>query len=73
MRQILERILLIEKVTTMDDPSDWRSRWLIFASALPGSRNVPGASDEFDEWIENAVSAFARLNAMRTRFTKTME
>lgn len=73
MRQILERILLVDNVTVIDDPSDWHSRWLNFASTLPGSRTVPGARDEFDEWIENAVSAFARRYAMRKRFVASME
>lgn len=73
MRQILERILLIEKFTATDDPEDWRSRWLQFAERLPGSRAVPRAADEHEEWIENAVSAFARQSALRTRFMAAAE
>ena len=71
LRMILERILLIENYTAGDDPQDWRSQWLQFAAQLPGSRAlaVPGAQDEYDEWIENAVSAFARQFQLRTGFT----
>ncbi len=73
MRQILERVLLVEKVSATDDPADWRCRWLRFAAALPGSRSVPADSSEFDEWIENAVSAFARLWSMRGRYAAAVE
>lgn len=69
MRQILERILLVEKYTATDDGADWRSLWLQFASRIPGSRPLPSARDDDDEWIENAVSAFARQFRLRTRFT----
>jgi hypothetical protein len=73
MRQILERILLVEKVTVTDDPRDWRSRWLRFASSLPGSMDVPADVSDFEEWIENAVSSFARRWSMRTRYQSSSE
>lgn len=60
MRQILARILHVEGVTTIEDGNDWRSLWLRFAASLPGSRPVPSADDEYDDWIEDAVAAFAR-------------
>ena len=68
MRQILERILHIDGVTDIDDLHDWHCRWLKFASTLPGSRAVPKLRDEFDDWIEEAVSAFARQERLRTRY-----
>ena len=60
LRQILERILLIENTTFSEDPQDWRSRWLMFASRLPGSGQVPSARDDIGDWIDNAVAAFSR-------------
>jgi hypothetical protein len=71
MRQILERILLVERYTETDDPHSWQSQWLQFAAQIPGSGALPvrGTSDDFDEWIENAVGAFARLYRMREQFT----
>lgn len=60
MRQILARILYVEEVTSIEDGNDWRSLWLRFAVSLPGSRPVPGTDDEYDDWIEDAVAAFAR-------------
>jgi hypothetical protein len=72
MRQVLERILFVEKYLETEDTADWRSRWLQFASRIPGSRAVPSARDDHDEWIENAVAAFARHFQLRTRFVADM-
>jgi hypothetical protein len=71
MRQILERVLIVEGYFTIDDPIEWRSRWLQFASRLPGSGVPPsqGAKeDEIDDWIDNAVAAFARKFNLRTLY-----
>jgi hypothetical protein len=68
MREILERILLIEGYHDLDDPGDWRSRWLLFGSRVPGSRPVPKARDAQEEWIEDAVAAFARHFHLRSRY-----
>jgi hypothetical protein len=68
MRQILERILFTEKHVSFEDLSDWRSRWLLFASRVPGSRDVPKTRPEQEEWIENAVAAFARHFRLRTQY-----
>lgn len=68
MRQILERILYIEGYQSVDDPDDWRSRWLLFSSQIPGSRDVPKTRDAQEEWIDNAVAAFARQFKFRSRF-----
>ncbi len=68
MRLILERILYVDKHKTTDDDQDWHSLWLRFASTLPGSGPVPHDADKYDEWIENAVAAFARRNRLRTAY-----
>ncbi len=68
MRQVMERILKSENYVTTDDPNDWRSQWLRFAVALPGSSSLPRAQDGFDDWIEVAVAAFARRFNLRSRF-----
>ena len=72
MRQILDRILLIEKYAHTDDPEDWRSRWLQFASLIQGSGPIPKSRDDDDDWIENAVAAFARRFRLRERFVADM-
>jgi hypothetical protein len=69
MRQILERILFVEKYAETDDPYDWRSQWLQFASQVPGSRAVPVSREDQSEWIENAVAAFARRFHLLSRYS----
>jgi hypothetical protein len=53
-----------------EDPTDWRARWLRFAAALPGSSEPPEEEekDRFDNWINEAVAAFARMHGMKNRF-----
>lgn len=68
MRQILDRILFREQITSTDDYHDWRCRWLKLASELPGSRSVPKATEDYDDWIEEAVAAFARQMRLRSAF-----
>jgi hypothetical protein len=68
MRQILDRILRVDNVTTTEDANDVRSLWLRFATLLPGSRSVPRASEDYDEWVEDAVAAFARKARFRSMY-----
>lgn len=68
MRRILERILYVDDYTTADDDQDWHSLWLRFASMLPGSGPVPRNRDDYDDWIEDAVAAFARRTRLRTAY-----
>jgi hypothetical protein len=68
MRQILERILFFEKYRNVDDPLDWRSRWLLFSSRIPGSSLPPVERDAQEEWIDDAVAAFSRQFQLRSRF-----
>ena len=71
MRQILERILLVEEYRETDDPQSWQSQWLQSAAQIPGSRALPvrGTTEDYDDWIENAVSAFARHFQTKAGFT----
>lgn len=66
MREILERVLFVEKCTSSDDPSDWRCRWLAFAGSMPGAGPVPRTTEDQLEWVEQAVSAFARRYRLRS-------
>ncbi len=70
LREILNRIILVEESDDPDDDGDsWQSRWLRFATALPGVGPVP-PKDEGDreQWIDDAVAAFARQQSMLDRF-----
>lgn len=76
LRQILERVLLIEDYSTTDDPLDWRSRWLQFAAHIPGSGAPPprdAGEEQVSDWIENAVSAFARRFNLYTLYETETE
>jgi hypothetical protein len=70
LREILTRVLLVEEYFDTEEPDDWQAQWLRFAAALPGSSAVPGEDkqDAFEDWINAAVAAFARMHGMKARF-----
>lgn len=70
LQEILTRVLCIEKYYETEDAADWKARWLKFASLMPGSSEPPGEDDQdrIDDWINEAVAAFARLHGMKNRF-----
>jgi hypothetical protein len=71
LREILSTILIEEKHFDVDDDGDWRSRWLRFASLIPGVPDVPAETADtgkLKEWILDAVSAFCRQQHMLSRF-----
>lgn len=70
LREILTRVLHVDRYFETDDPDEWRARWLRFAAALPGSSEPPEEEekDSFDDWINEAVAAFARMHGMKARF-----
>ena len=69
MREILTRILHIEGYPDRGDPDDWRTRWLIFAEALPGVGEIREEDqDDFDDWIDSAVGSFARRQGLFGHF-----
>ena len=71
-REILNRVLFREGHTSLEDPGDWRSRWLLFATRIPGAGGVPGSREQFDDWVETAVAAFARQFSMQTRYVREL-
>lgn len=71
LREILTRVLWVEQYYDTEEETDWQARWLRFASLIPGSSEPPESKDEkdrFDDWINDAVSAFARMHGMKNRF-----
>jgi hypothetical protein len=72
LRQVLTSILAGGHRDT-DDETDWRSKWLRFASLLPGMDPQPPPKQEGEDaalrWAEDAVAAFARKQALKEKFT----
>lgn len=70
LREVLNRILYIEKHFDTDLMSDWRSQWLHFASELPGVSDLPDEQqvEKVDDWIDEAVSAFCRRFEIQEKF-----
>jgi hypothetical protein len=74
-REIIARIVLIENHDDDANPDEWKSQWLKFASLYPGIGKLPGVedSDGRSDWIDKAVSAFAKQLQVRTKFTEFWE
>jgi hypothetical protein len=71
-REILIRILLVDEHDDAANPEDWRSQWIKFASFQPGLGELPEADDVDgrNDWIEKAVSAFAKQLQARIKFAE---
>jgi hypothetical protein len=70
-REIMTRLLLVDKHFDDSSEDDWRSKWLRFATSLPGSNELPAESaseDDVTDWIDGAVAAFARRVQAVPRF-----
>ena len=76
LRQILANVLQQEHRDT-DDDSDWRSKWLRFATLLPGvDPELPDKDADDDEcgrWADDAVAAFAKKLALKEKFKTAWE
>lgn len=80
IRQVLHRILRVEKMADLDGPTeDWRVQWLKFACALPGVFPPPTSEDDSDEdsvaedqldWIEETAAAFCTQHQVLQRFNQ---
>lgn len=68
LRDVLYRICFVEDDFDREDRSDWRSRWCRFAELLPGMEAFPEDRDDREDWVEKAVSAFSRRNAVVGKF-----
>lgn len=72
-RQILERIVLVEKYTDTEDGENWRSLWLRFAFELPGIGRAPPGESEAEspeDWIDECVEAFGQTCGVGERYAK---
>ena len=70
LREILSRVLLVENHDDDANQDDWKSQWVRFASLHPGLGELPepGDTDGRSDWIDKAVSAFAKQLQVRAKF-----
>jgi len=71
LREILTRIVVVEGYGDLDDPDDWRSRWLLFARLVLHAGEVPGSSAPHFErldWVDETVKAFCRQQTLMSHF-----
>ena len=72
LREILTRVLLVEKHDDDSNLDDWKSQWVRFASLSPGLGDLPDPkeTDERSDWIDKAVFAFAKQIQTCARFSE---
>ncbi|MEW6286710.1 MAG: hypothetical protein AB1509_10825 [Chloroflexota bacterium] len=69
-REILTRILVVDQRNDDNDMDDWHCRWIRFAKSLPGIGETPRVDEieKCQDWIQDAVSVFARKQKLRKEF-----
>jgi len=69
-REVLTQIIVVGEHDDDADMTDWRSQWIKFAKVLPGVGDLPDVTNEEDSrnWINDAVSAFAKRIGVRGKF-----
>jgi hypothetical protein len=72
LREILTRILLIDKGIEEYGENDWHVLWIRFALGHPGIGGLPAedAEEERLEWIDKVVGAFAKRQRCKTLFAE---
>lgn len=76
--EIVRRILYeaVIKRGFTDDEDDWENRWVNFAEGLGVSEPPEGideaATNDKEQWIDDAVSAFSREIKAKDKFTKSL-
>jgi len=70
LRQVLTRILVIDKYNDMEDQEDPQTRWLIFGAAVLGAGPPPEPDNNtaVQDWIDEATACFSRRNRLMDRF-----
>ena len=70
LREILTRILIIEKYNDITDLGNWKTKWLLFASSIPGNDSIPDTDllEDCDIWISRVVTTFSSNKNLVTTF-----
>lgn len=71
-RQVLLTVLIEHRHRDIDDNTDWKSKWLRFATTLPGVDPelpaIEGEEEAVKIWVTDAVSAFAKKLLLKDKF-----
>jgi hypothetical protein len=72
MRRLLA-VTLIDREWADDEDGGWETDWVNFAKNIGGLASPPAASDKEgrEQWIEEAVAAFARRNQLKRTWDLT--
>jgi len=72
-REILVRILVIDRHYELDDSDDWRCMWLQFARTLIPGTSLPKDTDAAYAWIDDTILAFCAKNTLLAKFKEYQE
>ena len=72
IREVLTRVVVIDKHDDDANPDDWRSQWLRFAKLSPGLGELPSPDDSEErfDWVDKAVASFAKRVQTSAKFTE---
>ncbi len=75
MRQILHRVLFVEKIDDPQaDPNSWQARWLRFGAQQAGEASpaldAGVVSPEHEDWIGEAAAGFSRRQKLVSKFKR---
>ena len=75
LRRILAKVLVDDSWSEEDEDGGWQTDWIRFARNLGGLPSLPpvGQKQDRDDWIEEAVAAFARRMQLRTTWDREQE
>lgn len=75
LREVLDRILLVDEEDVDDtDANSWQGRWLSYVRGFYLSSPPPRqALEQREEWIEEAVGAFASRFVVRSKYIEDLQ
>lgn len=70
VKLVLRQVLITDQHSDLEDLEDWRSRWLVFATGLPGVGSIPDLKNVSDvlTWIDSVGEAFSRQHRLLEDF-----
>lgn len=71
LREILVRIMVIDKRFDDDDMDDWHCRWIKFIRQFPGIGEMPNTDDDMEDcmaWVNTSVAVFVKKQKTKAKF-----